>query len=150
MRMSDLFPSNWLKADDFEQPRQLKIKELTMEELGEDKQKKPVVYFVGEPKGLVLNKTNFEAIVNAVGDEETDNWIGQAVELYRATTQFRGMSTPCVRVRAPRAQRTQSGPAPQSAPGAPHAAEDGGDPWTEDIPDDAPPPPRRAAGAARR
>ena len=50
-------------------------------------------------KGLVLNKTNAAAIAKTHGDD-SDEWIGQAIELYPAVTQFNGNTVDCIRVRA--------------------------------------------------
>jgi hypothetical protein len=56
---------------------QLKIKTVVMETLGEDREEKMVVYFVGKQKGLVLNLTNFNTIARICGSDETDDWDGQ-------------------------------------------------------------------------
>lgn len=97
MRMSEAFPSNWLKASDL-QGRTVKatIKDVVMEDVGDGE--KPIVTFVGKDKGLVLNKTNANMIVDAYGDE-TDTWAGKEIEIFPDKTSFKGQIVPCIRVR---------------------------------------------------
>ena len=98
MKTTSLFPSRYIKADDLSEPRTLKIKEVVMEEMN-DGVSKPTIYFVGEPKGLVLNKTNAEFISLITNSDDTDGWVGHRVELHKDLVLFRGQATPCVRVR---------------------------------------------------
>ena len=99
IKMNDAFPSKWLKADDLKgRSVRAVVSTVQMEDIGDDH--KPVIYFKNAEKGLVCNKTNFEALAMDLGDD-TDLWIGQVVELYPARTQFAGKTVPCVRVRMP-------------------------------------------------
>jgi hypothetical protein len=101
MTFDTMFPSRFCKASDFiERPLIVTIKSVALEKLGDSNEIKPVVSFNDDVKPLVLNKTNAASIVNIVGSEQTDEWIGKQVELYSATTLFHGRPTPCVRVRA--------------------------------------------------
>src|SRR5262245_53519381 len=52
--------SRFFKAADVQAEKKLRIKDVTEEEIGvgQDKQKKLVVWFDNDPRGLVLNKTN--------------------------------------------------------------------------------------------
>lgn len=59
---------------------------------------KPVLYFRGKGRGLVLNKTNCNTIVELYG-EETDDWTGQEIVLYSKQVEFQGKSVPGIRVR---------------------------------------------------
>ncbi len=79
MRISQLFRSKYLKATDLDgQDRIVTILNVTEEEIGDDRQKKPVVYFHDVPTALVLNKTNATAIA-ASYDDDTVAWIGKRV-----------------------------------------------------------------------
>jgi len=98
MRLSSLFPSKYMKADELNGNVECRIRGLGLEELNGEK--KPVLQFVGMEKGLVLNKTNASVIESAYGDE-TDDWIGKTVVVYSDKTQFQGKLVPCVRVRIP-------------------------------------------------
>jgi hypothetical protein len=103
MKISEAFSGNYLKAADLPQPRVLVVQSITMETIGEDKTTKPLLRFIGEQRGLVLNKVNGLEIANWYGDD-TQAWIGQPVEVYAATTFFSGRQVPCIRVRRPAVQ----------------------------------------------
>lgn len=87
-RISDLFPSKYLRAADLQKPGirlpvNVRIARVTQEELGGDdraKEIKPVVYFHGKEKGLVVNRTNGDELAVLLG-EETDDWPGRVVGL---------------------------------------------------------------------
>lgn len=103
MKFNDAFPSKYLKADDLMTPRLLTINGVRVEELGgEQKDRKPVVYFQGEPKGLILNRVNYASITSIASSDDTDHWMGKQIVLFRDMTTMRGQMTPCVRIRAPR------------------------------------------------
>lgn len=96
MRISDAFPSKFLKASDLQNKHiRVVIQEIRMEEVGGN-DVKPVVYFTGKEKGLVLNKTNGNAIATAYGDE-TDAWGNKQIVLFTAQTQMDGRSVDCIR-----------------------------------------------------
>lgn len=99
MKVGSLFPSNFLKAADL-QERQITvtIDRVAMEDIGSDH--KPVLYFQGKEKGLVLNKTNTTTIAAGYGDD-TDDWGGGEVIIYPSTTDFQGKVVDCIRVKLP-------------------------------------------------
>ena len=93
MKMNDLFPSKYLKADDFPQPRNLTLLNVIVEEIGPEKEEKAIVYFKETEKGLLLNKVNYIDIGNHLREDDTDNWMGKKVQLYKAMTMFNGKQT---------------------------------------------------------
>jgi hypothetical protein len=103
MNVGSMFPSRFLRAADLPDgqfvPVILDRVELTVvsEQTGEEC---PVLFFKGKSKGLVLNKTNANAIANSYGPE-SDAWAGLPVTLYRASTMFQGRSVECIRVKIP-------------------------------------------------
>lgn len=102
MRVSDAFPSNYLKAVDLQgRTVMATIDRYTIEDIGDDR--KPVIYFVDKEKGLVLNKTNANEIAFVYGDD-MDEWAGKKIELFSMMVQFQGRNTPGLRVRVPRQQ----------------------------------------------
>jgi hypothetical protein len=111
MDMNQVFPGNHLKATDL-QGREVTvtIHEIVMEEVGSEQEEKPVVYFLGKQKGLVLNKTNNQTIMDLYGSE-SDNWIGQKIVLFPTQTDFGGKQVPCIRVKI---SAPQQQPSPQS------------------------------------
>ena len=104
MKTTDLFPSNYVKANDLEDgPQTVAIRELGVEEIGQgkDRKAKPVLYFHDLDKGLVLNVTNTRTIEDAYGTE-TDDWINQSIELFSTKVDFKGDRVDAVRVRVPK------------------------------------------------
>ena len=97
MDISTAFPSKFLKAADLGgKTYKLIMKGVEMEDIGGDHQ--PVLYFMKTDKGVVLNKTNMNAIAGTYGFE-TNNWAGKEVEIFPATTMFKGQNVPCIRLR---------------------------------------------------
>ena len=89
------------------------IESIAIEEMKTDegKEKKLVARFHGKEKGLILNRTNCEAIEQITGEEDYDNWVGHQIVLFPTTTKFGNKTVPCLRVRAPQAVA----PVPKSA-----------------------------------
>ena len=93
------FPSKYLKADDFKgRTIKLKVSKVVLEEIGQDKNIKPVIYFEGTEKGLVCNKTNALQIAAEAGDE-MDDWTGRELELFSQMVPFQGQNVASIRVR---------------------------------------------------
>ena len=118
-----LFPSNYLKASDFPQPRVLTMRHLEMQKLA-DGTEKPVLFFNEGAKGLVLNKTNATAIGSIYG-EETNGWQGRPIELFNATVDFKGVPTPSIRCRMPQQQQQYAPPPQQQYAPAPQQQQGG-------------------------
>ena len=96
MNINELYPSDYLKAADLKgKSVLLKMEAVEMKELGSDK--KPVLYFKGKDKGLVLNKTNGMIIASVYGPE-TSNWSGKEVKIYPGKTSFNGQMVDCIKV----------------------------------------------------
>ena len=115
MDVNQAFPSNFLKAADL-QNREIPvtIDRVDMETIGQDH--KPVLYFQGKQKGIVLNKTNAMNIAAAYGSD-TDGWTGEQVVLFSVWTDFQGKSVQAIRVRPGQAtppKQQQRKPAPQA------------------------------------
>lgn len=97
MDINAAFPSTYLKASDLQgRDVVVNISHITMEDVGDDH--KPVIYFVGKDKGVVLNKTNASTIAGMyTGD--TDNWVNKAITLFPTQTDFGGKQVACIRIR---------------------------------------------------
>jgi len=96
MKINSLFPSKYLRAGDLDGDLPVTMKSLIMEEINQEK--KPVLYFRKEVKGLVLNKTNGKIIGSLYG-EEVDDWIGQKIVLFPTEVDFRGEIVDAIRIR---------------------------------------------------
>lgn len=97
--VSETFPSKYISAADLKGGSALVAIDRTEFELLNN-ERKLIVYFQGKQKGLVLNKTNAQAIAQAYGDD-TDQWSGAEVELFTIWTDYQGKQTEAVRVRIP-------------------------------------------------
>lgn len=99
MRISEAYPTKYISAPDLQgRTATVVIDRVEMEKVGDDT--KPVVYFQGKEKGLVLNKTNANAIAAGYGDE-TNDWSGGELELFSIMTDFQGKPVEAVRCRLP-------------------------------------------------
>jgi len=76
------------------------IEKVEVQEIGQEKERKPVLFLEGQAKGLVLNKTNANTIAALYGPE-TDLWTGKMIELYATKCTFMGQLKDCIRVREP-------------------------------------------------
>lgn len=132
-KTTEMYPSRFLKASDFEDgDRALTIADLRTERIGQGSQAddKWVLFFQEEEKGLVLNKTNTIIIAKLYGDD-TDNWVGKQVTLYATEVQFKDDMVDAIRVRSkpPRKPakptRPASGPVAQPTPAAAEVDDDG-------------------------
>ena len=119
MDINGAFPSKYLRAADlldqetgeYTQPV-VTIEHVVMEPVGQDRTMKPVVFFKGKDKGVVLNKTNSKVLINITGSTDTDKWMGIQIKLYVAEVSFQGEMVDAIRFKSPLAVRTGR-PAPQ-------------------------------------
>ena len=135
---SDFDKSKYLRAEDIKQDRKLRVKAVTAEMFERDggKEKKLVLWFTNDDRGLVLNKTNNRTMRGAFGDD-TANWINKVIAAFQVTTELRGKMTPGLRVRIPPPKQatavgTTTAPQPPSGNGA--AAEAATDPELQPDP----------------
>ncbi len=131
MRIGEAFPSKYLKASDIPSAQfvPLMIDRVETEDVGSEgsPEHKPVMYFVGKEKGIVLNKTNAEMVAAAYGDE-TDDWHGKRVSIYSTTTSYQGKNVPCLRLAIPKAPVTKP-----VAPVMQRPPQQAPDPFVEEI-----------------
>jgi hypothetical protein len=94
--------SRFLKAADLKGEKKFRIKNVTEELVGTEaqKEKKLVVWFTNDERGLVLNKTNNRATRGAYGDD-TAGWVGKIIAVFPTMVDMRGKMTPALRVRIP-------------------------------------------------
>lgn len=105
MNINKLFKSNYLKAADLEEDMATMVID-RVDVADFDTGEKPVLFFEGEERGLVLNKTNTRAIGTAYG-YETDAWAGKRVILFTTTVDFQGSMVDAIRVKIPKAKIQQ-------------------------------------------
>lgn len=105
MKVNDMYPSPFLKADDLGDDAALTIQKLTQVQLknehGEEEDRW-ALHFLGVDKALILNKTNANEIASQLGDE-TDAWKGKQVTLTVQNVTAFGKTAPAIRVKPRRA-----------------------------------------------
>ena len=104
MNYAEQYPGNFLEALMLPQDRPVEVEIERIEAAGKVKCAdgrvidKPVLFFKGKDRGLVLNKTNARAIARKNGPS-MDGWIGKTVQLYQARVDaFGERDVPAVRV----------------------------------------------------
>jgi len=112
--------SKYFKAQDITAEKKLKIKAVTEEEIGvgKDKEKKLVVWFTNDPRGLVLNRVNNRTLRGALGDP-VSGWIGKIIIAFPTQDEFRGRMVPVIRLRIPPPKQGGSGQAAAKPPPVP-------------------------------
>ncbi len=99
--VNDMFPSNYLKASDLNGSEVVvTIDHVTSEPVGQKRELKPILYFKGKDKGLVLNKTNAKKVQELSGSAQTEDWDGFKIKLFPTETEFGGETVDCIRIKA--------------------------------------------------
>lgn len=101
MNIANAFPSQWLRASDFEDgDMTYTIKKVLMKDVGQGDQQetKPVLFFQETDLGLVLNKTNANTLTTHFGPE-TDDWSGEKVMIGQSEVEMGGKLVAAVRIR---------------------------------------------------
>ena len=104
MKTSDVFPSRFVKAEDLDGDKIVTVEQVILEEVfnqqGNTKEQKPIIYFKGATKGMLLNKTNWSKLADAYGDE-SDAWKGQKCILTTVEVQAFGDVVSAIRIKIP-------------------------------------------------
>jgi hypothetical protein len=105
MLMTTVFPSKYIKVAELgDKPTLYTISHVEMETMGfgQDKKTAPVLYFREIERGLVLNRTNNNTIIDAYGDE-SETWRGKPIVLVPTDVEYKGKLQPGIRLRQPKA-----------------------------------------------
>ncbi len=108
----------------------LTIESVTEEEVGDDKEPKFILYFRGRTKGMVLNASNMETMIETYGEPAqlsgagaTAHFAGKPILLWVDTTvKYAGKRVGGLRLRAPNVQapvQTQQPAQPEEEPPPP-------------------------------
>lgn len=131
MKIGQMMESKFLKKEDVEPPKLVTIRGFSQQNAGRDDapEMKWTMSFIELPKPMVMNSTNLQLAAQALGSDDTDNWIGKQVVLYNdPSVQFQGKLIGGIRIRAPK-KRPATGGALATAPVAAAEAE-----FDDDIP----------------
>jgi len=106
VKAGKMIESKFLKKDDVEQPVLVTIKALRQTNVAMDDQPEDLkwtITFREFQKPMVLNSTNIQLCTQALGTDETDEWIGKTIVLYNdPNVSFGGKLTGGIRIRAPK------------------------------------------------
>ncbi|MGI9294511.1 MAG: hypothetical protein ACR2PS_11070 [Pseudomonadales bacterium] len=112
MKLDQMYPSKYIKADDLGNARvTVTVQAVVFEDIGNNEMK-PVMKFMAHDKGMVLNKTN-ATLCGSIWGDETDTWQGKTLDLFAAPVMFQGKSVMGLSV-APH-MPTANTPAPQQS-----------------------------------
>ena len=121
--------AGFFKAADVDEPATHTITSVAEEKVGEDQ--KWVVRFNGEKRGLVLNVTNNNRLVGALG-WDSDGWVGRRITLtVEKVPGMRGGLVDGIVVHVPQAEA----PKRRTVTGKAKAAADAQAPFDDPIPD---------------
>lgn len=113
MHVSQLKDSKFLKQDDVGEGVVVTIKgchEENVAKEGAEPEMKWCMTFHEQAKPLVLNSTNGQILAKIFGSDNSDDWTGKKVELYRdPNVSFGGKLVGGIRCRAPRAGMSNPG-----------------------------------------
>ena len=112
--------TRFLKSEDLPAEKKFRIKSVTEEEvgIGKDKERKLVVWFTNDSRGLVLNRVNNRTIRGAYGDV-CDGWAGKIIAVFPTMAEFRGTMKPALRVRIPPPKQAAAGNGQTAKPAIP-------------------------------
>src|SRR5215510_1147691 len=111
MKLTDVYPSNWMTADDIDGELTVTIRDYDPAEQREFKtpgkatpDSKPVLYFKSPTgtKPLILNKTNWKTIGQVLGSDDCDTWAGKQITLFTTPVESFGEMTMGIRVKPQR------------------------------------------------
>jgi hypothetical protein len=122
MKCNEVFPSRWLKAADLSPDLEtVTMRKVAMKEVGEERERKPVMTFDEIDKELVLNITNWNSIAELTGEDDSDAWPGFKIKLVRTKVQYGAKTVDAIRVESadppkrPVKKLTKRTPAPAPA-----------------------------------
>ena len=99
--IASTFPSTYLRTVDLGDHKvEVTIDHLKLEDVGNDGERKPVLYFSGKDKGVVLNKTRAAAVTEIAGTDDYSKWAGVKIVLSASTTMFKGKTVACIGISA--------------------------------------------------
>jgi hypothetical protein len=130
--------SRFLNAKDLTSEKKLKIKNVTEEDIGmgKDKERKLVVWFTNDNRGLVLNRTNNRTLRGAFGDD-CAGWVGKIIVVFPTMAESFGEMKPALRVRIPPPKGNGgSAAAKPTAPPPPPAIDPAGIDVDDDLDDE--------------
>lgn len=120
--INDVFPSKFLKAHELQGREPLvTVDRVEFEQVGQKREVVPILYFVGKDKGIKVNKTIANKLIEISGSAITEEWHGVKVRLYATEATYGGDTYDVVRIKAatngkPAMSRMTAAPPPKPVP----------------------------------
>ena len=132
MRRNEALPGQYLAQEDFAEPCLAKVALVVMNEVEGDhgKKDKPVL-FISDPsydvdvlRGIILNGTNWDMLVDMTGEQDSDQWKGLPIVIFvDPNVMFGKKKVGGIRIRPPKQQAAPAVADPVAAPTAAASAE---------------------------
>lgn len=119
-KIGQMLPSKFLKKEDLDGPTLATVAGVQQQDVGtqDAPDTKWTMTFEELEKPLVLNSTNIQLAAQALGSDDTDDWIGQKLVLYvDPNVSYAGKIVGGIRIRAPKKQAQAPARKPVSAGG---------------------------------
>lgn len=137
MKRNEALPGQYLGKEDFPQPVLCTVRTVILDSVkGEHGTEDKPVLFVKDAsdrqldisKGVILNHTNWSALEDITGSDDSDQWVGKTIVVYHdPSVMFGAKRVGGVRIRAPKNQDAAQPQAP--APPADEPPPIGDDPF---------------------
>ena len=102
MNINDLFPSRYLSGMDLQGPQNVIIDRVITETFKSFKtdadETKPVIYFRGTSKGVIMSHQLAQQIAQIYG-QEIEAWLGKPIQIFPLAMQVAGVERMVVRAR---------------------------------------------------
>lgn len=99
--INDVFPSKFLKAHELQGREPIvTVDRVEFEQVGQKREVVPILYFVGKEKGIKVNKTIANKLIEISGSAITEEWHGVRVKLYATEATYGGDTYDVVRIKA--------------------------------------------------
>lgn len=106
MDFRDLYAGKYLNTSDVkEKPFRGTIVRAKAEEM-KDGKVKAVIYFEGRDRGLVLNGTRHDTLIQITGSANSEDWIGTKIDVRDGMTNYGGKPTGCIVISKPAVKKT--------------------------------------------
>jgi hypothetical protein len=104
--VDDIYPEAWLKAADIKKEMKIRVVKTSVEMIGEDR--RIVLGFEEMDKGLVLNKTNKDRMVEITGSKDYTTWPETDIVLYTITTTYKKEEVQAIRIKKPAEEKSSA------------------------------------------
>ena len=105
---SNDFGGKYMNATHITEPFVGTVERVEREDVDGNAKMKPVLYFVGRERGVVLNATRYDTVSAMAKSRDTDDWVGMRVQVKRGSTRFANKVVDCVEFGLPLAEKRKN------------------------------------------